>query len=101
VSGSRVAWLVPTLARLIWTNVALMVKARWRGIRTKFIFSTSIINNEVSRLIYQDFLPKALAEGRFVCAPPPLLVGRGLDQIPAAVKAQRQGVSASKLVVQL
>ena len=76
-SGSRLPWLVPTFSRLIGSNISLMVKARMRGIRVKFIFGTSLMENEVSRAIYVDFLPRALAEGRYVAAPDPLVMGRG------------------------
>ena len=72
-----------------------------RGIRTKFIFGSSLVDNEVGRMIYEEFLPDALADARYVAAPDPLVIGRGLDQIPAALEAQKKGVSARKLVVSL
>jgi hypothetical protein len=93
--------MIPTMARLIWVNVALMISARLRGVQTKFIFGTSLIGNEVGGLIYRDFLPSALADGRYVAAPDPLVVGRGLAQIPKAIEAQKKGVSAKKIVVTL
>jgi len=40
-----------------------------REIRTKSIFGSSLINDEVSSLIDADVLPSALAERRFVAAP--------------------------------
>jgi NADPH:quinone reductase-like Zn-dependent oxidoreductase len=101
LGGNRIAWLVPTMARLIWSNVWLILKCRMRGIRTKFIFGTTLVDNEVGRLIYAEFLPDALADGRYVAAPDPFVIGRGLDQVPAALEAQKQGVSAKKLVVAL
>lgn len=97
----RLAWLIPTMARLIGLNVVLMAKARIRGIRVKYIFGTSLMGNEVSRLVYHDFLPNALANGSYVAAPAPLVFGRGLDKIPAALEAQKKGLSARKLVVTL
>jgi len=97
----RTLWLVPTLARLIASNVSMALKSRMRGVRTKFIFGTTLVENEVGRLIYTEFLPSALADGRYVAAPDPLVVGRGLDQIPVALEAQKKGVSAQKLVVAL
>jgi len=54
-----------------------------------------------SSMIYRDFLPAALAEGRFVAAPEPCVVGHGSDRIPVALDRHRRGVSASKLVVRL
>ena len=101
IGPGRLAWLIPTMARLIGLNIKLMVKARLRGIRVKYIFGTSLMENEVSRRIYGDFLPGALDRGGYVTAPAPLVFGHGLDQIPAAVDAQRKGLSARKLVVTL
>lgn len=95
----RTLWLVPTMARMIAATVAMTVKAKMRGIRTKFIFGTTLFDNEVGPMIYADFLPNALADGRYVAAPAPLVVGRGLDKIPAALAVQKKGVSAQKLVV--
>lgn len=99
--GNRMAWLIPTMAKLIGANVGLMLKCRMRGIRTKFIFGTSLVDNEVGPMIYAEFLPQALAEGRYTAAPDPLVIGHGLNQIPAALEAQKKGVSARKLVVML
>lgn len=59
------------------------------------------MDNEVGAIIYEGFLPKALAEGQFVAAPEPHVVGKGLEHIQAALDVQRKGVSASKVVVSL
>lgn len=101
IGGSRTAWLVPTMARLIWSNVSLMTKAKMMGVKTKYIFGSTLFDNEVGPMIYVDFLPAALGEGRYVAAPDPQVVGRGLNKIPAALEAQKRGVSAKKLVVAL
>jgi NADPH:quinone reductase-like Zn-dependent oxidoreductase len=101
VGSGRFARLLPAMARLIGANAVLMLKSRLWGIGTKFIFGTSLVDNDVGRMIYAEFLPGALADGRYVAAPDPLVVGHGLDQIPAALVAQKKGVSARKLVVSL
>jgi hypothetical protein len=77
------------------------LKARRRGVRTKFIWGSDLIANEVGPMIFEAFLPAALAEGRFVAAPSPTVAGTGLAQIPEALERQRLGVSATKLVVTL
>lgn len=41
------------------------------GVKTKFIFASDIKDNEVSRAVHVDFLPKALAAGTYICAPEP------------------------------
>lgn len=52
-------------------------------------------------MIYRDFLPAALASGRYVAAPAPKVVGRGLEAFQRAIVLQRAGVSGYKLVVDL
>lgn len=71
------------------------------GVSVKHIFRTSIKDNHVGKAVYNDFLPKALKAGTFVPAPDPLVVGKGLESIQAAVDLQQKGVSARKLVVSL
>lgn len=97
----RLRRLVPAIARMVTGNIALTLKARRLGVRTKFIWGSALIANEVGPMIFERFLPAALAEARFVAAPSPTVMGIGLAQIPAALERQRQGVSATKLVVTL
>ena len=52
-------------------------------------------------MLYVDFLPSALAEGRYVAAPEPLVVGTGLECIQAGFDTQKKGVSAQKVVIAL
>jgi hypothetical protein len=101
IGRSRLGWLLRTMPKLIWTNVALMVKAQLRGIGVKFIFGTTLIGNEVGKMIYGDFLPAALQRDRYAAAPPAVIFGHGIDQIPAAIEVQKKGLSAQKLVVLL
>ena len=49
-------------------GISLQIKGRLRHIRTKFIYGSSLMDNEVSKIIYEDFLPAALADGRYVAA---------------------------------
>jgi NADPH:quinone reductase-like Zn-dependent oxidoreductase len=93
--------LARLLFQLVSSNVALQVKARSRHIRTKFIYGTSLKGNEVSKVIYEDFLPRALHDGRYVAAPKPAVIGTGLQSIQAGFDAQKNGVSATKVVVTL
>ena len=93
--------LVPALARMLGGVAAQTLKARRRGVRAKMIWGSTLIANEVGPMIFEAFLPAALAEARFVAAPRPTVIGAGLAKIPAALEKQRLGVSASKLVVTL
>jgi len=90
---------VRTVRRLIASNVALQLRSRTRGVQLKYIWGTSLKNNEVSHAIYRDFLPSALADGRYRPAPEPRVIGHGLEHLQRALDIQRQGVSAQKIVI--
>jgi len=99
---NRARFALPRLIfQLVSANMSLALKTRPRGIGTKFIFGTTLKSNEVSTAIYQDFLPSALAEGRYLAAPVPSVVGHSLTDIQRALDIQRKGVSAQKVVVSL
>lgn len=87
--------------RLVSSTASSRVKFRMRRIRTKFIFGNSLMDNEVSKAIYEDFLPRALADGRYLAAPEPHVVGNGLEYVQAGFDAQKRGVSARKVLVSL
>lgn len=87
--------------QLLRSNASQRLKSRRRRIRTNFIVGGSIADNEVSRIIYEEFLPTALGEGQYIPAPDPHVVGTGLDCIQAALDFQRKGVSAKKVAVSL
>ncbi len=97
----RILQLVPAVFGMLTANVALALRARTAGVTTKMIWGGSLLGNAVGPMIYADFLPSALAEGRFRAAPPALVVGEGLGAIPAALDRLGQGVSAQKVVVAL
>ena len=71
------------------------------GVTIKTFFAITIKDNEVGKAIYEDFLPKALKAGTYVPAPEPLIAGKGLESVQAAVDLQQKGVSAAKIVVSL
>ena len=97
----RLLRLIPAITRMLAGTAALTLKARRKGVTTKMIWGSTLIANEVGPMIFEAFLPAALAEGRFVAAPPPKVVGAGLAEVPVALERQRRGVSATKLVVTL
>jgi len=92
--------LVPLLLRLAAASTASAIRSR-RGVRMTSIFGSTLMDNEVGSAIYVDFLPAALADGRYVAAPPPHVVGTGLEHLQAGLDLQKRGVSASKIVVRL
>ncbi|RYP78390.1 hypothetical protein DL771_000575 [Monosporascus sp. 5C6A] len=71
------------------------------GVQIQAVFGTTIKDNEVGKVIYEEFLPKALEAGSYVPSPEPLLAGERLESLQAAVDLHRAGVSARKVVVRL
>jgi hypothetical protein len=67
------------------STAALMRRCRRQGIRAKMVNGATLRANEVSKAVYEDFLPAALAVGRY----------------QAALDTQLEGVSAAKIVVSL
>jgi hypothetical protein len=86
---------------LLVANVALAIKCRLRGVRTKFIVASMLLSNDVGAAIFVDFLPRALAAQRYLIAPEPHVIGTGLATLQAGLDRQKTGVSASKVVVTL
>ena len=82
-------------------TAALTRRSRRQGIRVKMVNGATLRGNEVSKVIYEDFLPAVLAAGKYQAEPEPRFVGHGLRDIPAALDAQMRGVSAEKIVVSL
>jgi NADPH:quinone reductase-like Zn-dependent oxidoreductase len=93
------------LLRTVWYFGSWMAinwyKSKVRGIRTRFIVGSTLVDNDVGKMIYEDFLPAALAEGRYIAVPPPHVVGKGLEEIQTGFEVQKNGVSAKKVVVSL
>ncbi|KAI9689093.1 MAG: hypothetical protein M1822_000830 [Bathelium mastoideum] len=96
------AWDLPGFAL---GAVTAVLRDRWRlwrtGVRAKFINGSDLVANEVGKGIYEEFLPRALADGAFVPAPEARVVGEGLERLQEGMDTVRKGVSAQKLVVTL
>ncbi|OZJ04674.1 hypothetical protein BZG36_02563 [Bifiguratus adelaidae] len=71
------------------------------GVKTKWIYGGDLKDNEVGKIVYEDYLPKALAEGKFVPAPDPVVVGKGLHAIQDGLDTLKKGASAKKYVITL
>ncbi|WP_167104770.1 zinc-binding alcohol dehydrogenase family protein [Mycobacterium sp. DL592] len=93
--------LARLILRLAASTVATQIKFRLRGIRSKMIWGASLMDDDISTVIYEDFLPQALAGGRYRTAPEPLVIGTGLEHVQAGLDAQKKGVSAKKIVITL
>lgn len=57
--------------------------------------------DDVTRLVWETFVPEALDAGILKPFPPPLVVGKGLDAIQDGVDQNKKGVSYRKVVVEL
>jgi NADPH:quinone reductase-like Zn-dependent oxidoreductase len=82
-------------------SISTWFKSKVRFIGYKFIWGGTLMNNGVGKAIYEDFLPKALAEGVYIAAPDPLVAGKGLEHLQTALELLKKGVSAKKVVVTL
>lgn len=103
VPAGRGHWrkLVAAMTGTVAGNISLALSARRKKVTLKMIWGSTLISNEVGPMIFDKFLPDALADGRYVAAPTVEVVGHGLGAIPVALERQRRGVSATKLVVTL
>lgn len=93
--------LARTMARLVASQTVLQVRAARHRIRARFVWGSTLMTNEVGPMLWEQYLPAALAEGRYIAAPTAEIVGSGLEQVQAALDALHRGVSARKLVVTL
>lgn len=93
--------IIPVMFSIVSFNVSVFFKSKIKGVGTKFIFGSELMANELGRVIYEDYLPAALAEGKYIAAPEPQVVERGLQYVQEAMDVHMRGVSAKKVVVSL
>ncbi len=94
-------WKLTHLPRLAAGFVGLAMRARVRGVAIRSVWGTALMQGTLGKAIFNDFLGPALASGRLVPAPKPLVAGHSLQAIPQGLALLRRGVSASKVVVSL
>ncbi|WP_368496206.1 zinc-binding alcohol dehydrogenase family protein [Herbiconiux sp. A18JL235] len=99
--GGPSAAAVRTLTRMGASTALTQLTARRHGITASFVWGSTLMSNEVGRMLWHDYLPRALADGTHACAPTAEVVGEGLGAIQTAIDRLRAGVSATKLVVTL
>ena len=100
IPSTTLGW-ISTGMSIGMSGMSMMVKSKMKRVDTKFIFGSDLMANEVGGAIYEDFLPAALANGEFIAAPEPQVVGKGLEHVQEAMDMNQKGVSAKKLVVSL
>lgn len=94
-SGQTLA-ILSLMLSAVWWQISIWFESEIKGIPTKFIIGDTLQNNEVSSVVYGDFLPQALAEGKYLAAPEPFVVGHGLEYIKKAFDRGR-ALEGSKL----
>ncbi|KAJ9614590.1 hypothetical protein H2200_002727 [Cladophialophora chaetospira] len=71
------------------------------NITAKQMYAALVPGTDVGKTLWKDFLPAALASGAYKPAPQAHVVGEGLEAIQLGLDTLKQGVSASKIVVDL
>lgn len=71
------------------------------GIKAKGVFAVTIKDNEVGPAVWDKFLPKALAAGKFQAKPDAMVIGHGLEHVQEGMAANKKGVSGKKVVITL
>jgi NADPH:quinone reductase-like Zn-dependent oxidoreductase len=100
IPSSAMGWMSAGLS-IGMSSMSLTVKSKLKRVDSKFIFGSDLMANEVGRVIYEDFLPGALAEGKYIAAPEPQVIGKGLEHIQEGMDLHKNGVSAKKVVISL
>lgn len=71
------------------------------GVECNWMWGSMSKKTAVGPAVFEQFLPKALEDGRFKCLPRPEIVGEGLESLQKACDVLKGGVSAKKVVVTL
>ncbi|KAF5020860.1 hypothetical protein F66182_7115 [Fusarium sp. NRRL 66182] len=84
-------------------SVGSTPKLPYKDIRVVRVGSSFIDTKEpeITRKIWGEYVPAALASGRLVPQPTPLITGHGLSDIQDGLDRQKSGVSAAKVVIEL
>lgn len=57
--------------------------------------------NEITGPVWRAYVGAALEVGKLKCLPPPTVVGKGLEHIQEALRLSKEGISGTKLVIEL
>lgn len=93
--------MLPVFTRIGLATVRSTLRARRRGIRTGFVWGSSLRDDEMGPRLWGEVVPQMLADGSLRPAPAPVVVGEGLGAVQGGLDRQRAGVSAQKVVVRL
>ena len=56
---------------------------------------------DVGNAIWRQYIPNALAAGRYQAKPDPIVIEGGLKKVQEGIDILRKGVSAKKIVIKL
>lgn len=99
--GRQGLWKLRNLPGLGIGFARLALQARLQGVGTSSIWGSALATQPAGRHFFPEFVQAALADRRLLPAPPPLVAGSSLADIPSAMDRLRQGVSARKVVIRL
>ena len=100
VADQSYKYVLPMLEKLGGGNLAVVLQAPENvpsNVKVGKIFAI----NELTHKLWAEYVPEALASGQLKCLPEPMIVGKGLESVQEGLDANKKGVSAKKVVVEL
>jgi NADPH:quinone reductase-like Zn-dependent oxidoreductase len=86
--------------RLFISSVLPVKEDLPNGVESNFIKGVALrYDDEKSKALWGNYLPKSLADGTYRALPEALIVGHGLGNVQEAMERQKSGVRAQKVVV--
>lgn len=67
------------------------------GVKTGSVFAI----NPVTHPLWKDYVLPALEQGKLRFLPEPMVIGKGLEKVQEGCEANKKGVSAKKVVIEL
>jgi NADPH:quinone reductase-like Zn-dependent oxidoreductase len=101
LEGPKTFVLLQTVFHALVWIISYKLSGLIKGVKSNFITATEIAQSDVGKVLYEEFLPKALTDGTLVASPEPIVFGKGLESVQGAIDMQRKGVSAKKVVVSI
>ena|ERR1700761_580309 len=99
-AGQSYDYVLPMLEKLGGGNIAVVLGPPENlpsNVKAGSIFAV----NELTPKLWESYLPQALKSGQLKCVPEPMVVGKGLESVQDGFDANKKGVSAKKVVIEL
>lgn len=91
---------IPILEALGGGNLATVLPGPEKvpsSVKTGAVFAI----NPVTHALWKDYVTPALEQGKLLCLPEPMVVGKGLESVQKGCDTNKKGVSAKKVVIEL